>query len=510
MLKKKINAIYSCCTTKPWLDVSEKLLDELNIIPKYFISWDDGDIEVPKKYPNCFFQNIRAAWNGKGFPELDYKYPLDEKFLKSVSYEKVIAIKMMDRLDLNRYSFNYSDRQTYFYYLLKIWLVILDHYKIDIVISPNVPHRVFDYVLYVAAKVKNLEVVMFQELTSFNNLTSIVIDDIDQTPNYLKNEIKNLEISGTPSKEILDIISLVQSNYKISEAFYMKNLNKKLSKNYYLEIIRNIFKRITKPNYTNDSLFDSHKSSHIFENIMPFEKKGPRYRYLFERYKNFSYIKNLKNLYKSLTTKNFSKKYIFVAFHYQPEATSMPTGGIFANQELIINLLDSFLDKDIDIIVKEHKQQFNIYSQSASGRGINFYKNIMNISSRVKFVDVNHDPFDLIDKALATATISSTIGWESVIRGTPSLIFGRAWYEDMVGVYKIKTIENLKDNWREILNIKNNINKNEILSYHSKIERFLVNGKYGQNMVKSILADDQTINNIFNGVKNHLIKKNFI
>ena len=510
MLKKKINAIYSCCITNRWLDVSEKLLKELNIIPKYFISWDDGNIKVPRKFPNCFFQNIRDAWNGKGFPELDYKYPLDEKLLKSISYEKVIAIKMMDRLDLNRYSFNFSDRQTFFYYLLKRWLVILEHYNIDIVISPNVPHRVFDYVLYLAAKIKNLEVVMFQELTSFNNLTSIVIDDIDQTPIYLKNEINNLEISGTPSKEIVDKINLVESNYKFSEPFYMKNVNKSLSKNYYSETIKNIFRRIIKRNYTNDSLFNSHKSTHIFENIMPYEKKGPRYRYLFERYKNFSYINNLKNLYKSLTSKNFSKKYVFVALHYQPEQTSTPTGGIFTNQELIINLLDSFLDKDTDIIVKEHRNQFNIYSESASGRSINFYKNIMNISNRVKFVDINYDPFDLIDNSLATATISSTIGWESVIRGTPSLIFGRAWYEDMVGIYKIKTIENLRDNWQEILSIKNNIKKKEILAYHSKIENFLVCGKYSQNIVKSTLADDQTIKNIFNGVKNHLIKKNFI
>jgi hypothetical protein len=80
----------------------------------------------------------------------------------------------------------------------------------------------------------------------------------------------------------------------------------------------------------------------------------------------------------------------------------------------------------------------------------------------------------------------------------------------MVGIYKIKTIENLRDNWQEILSIKNNIKKKEILAYHSKIEKFLVSGKYSQNMVKSTLTDHQTIKNIFNGIKNHLVKKNFI
>ena len=482
---------------------------ELNITPSYFVGWDDGEFNIPNKYSECFFQNIREAWKGKGFPNLDYKYPLDEKILKSISFEKNIAIKMMDRIDLNRYSFNFSDRQSFFYYLLKRWFVILDHYKIDIIISPNVPHRVFDYVLYIAAKLKNIEVVMFQE-TSFANLTSIIIDDVNQTPQYLKNEIKIQKNSSSPSNSVLSMMKIVKGNYKTSEPYYMRDIKKISSLKHYYLTFENIWRRLLKRNYTNDSLFHSHKSSHIFENIMPYEKKGTRLKYLIERLKNFLYIKKLENSYNSLITKNLNQKYIFVALHYQPEETTTPTGGIFTNQELIINLLDSFLEKDIAIVVKEHKSQFYIYSESATGRSPNFYKNILNISSRVKFVDANSDPFELIDRAIATVTVSSTVGWESVIRGTPSLIFGRAWYEDMKGVYKIKSIEDLRNNWKMVINDKNNLSEKDIMSYHSNLEKFLIYGKHSQSKLKPYLNDNDQNLNIFNGIKNHLIKKGFL
>ena len=176
----------------------------------------------------------------------------------------------------------------------------------------------------------------------------------------------------------------------------MRDIKKTSSLKHYYLTFENILRRLLKRNYTNDSLFHSHKSSHIFENIMPYEKKGPRLKYLIERLKNFIHQK-LENSYNSLITKNLNQKYI--ALHYQPEETTTPTGGIFTNQELIVNLLDSFLEKDIAIVVKEHKSQFYIYS-GATGRSPNFYKNILNISSRVKFVDANSDPFELIDRAI--------------------------------------------------------------------------------------------------------------
>lgn len=502
-LSKDFNVLYTCCIKNPWLDIIEKLDSELGITPRYFIGWDDGSIEIQEKYTDCFFQVIEDAWEGRGFPDLDYTYPIDEELLKSISFEQNIAIKMMDRLDLDRYSFNFSDRQSFFYYLLKKWLVILDKYEIDLIISPSVPHRVFDYILYIAAKIKKIEFIMFQ-MTPFGD-SSFIIDDIDKTPQYLKDIIKNKDKSVPLREDIRIRIEQVTGEYAGAIPDYMKAQSKMLkNNNIFIKLGKKIKTLVSKPSI----LFEKNTTYHVSKDNMPYANKELKYKYLLKKYKNKLFLKKLQKSYNAIVTNNYSKKYVFVALHYQPEETSTPTGGVFSDQELIVNLLDAFLDKDIDIVIKEHKTQFHPSYEGATGRSSSFYSNILKISNRVKFVSVESDPFGLIDNAIATVTISGTIGWESAIRGTPSLVFGRAWYEDMVGVYKIKTIEDLTSNWNSIINDKNNISKEDLYDYHRKLQNFLIDAPHYKAFVgKTNRRNDENIENIFNGIKNHLKEK---
>lgn len=500
------NTLYNCCIAEPWLNVIDRLNDELNLNPKYFIGWDDESIKIKDKYNDCFFQVIEDAWDGKGFPKLDYSYSLDEELLKSVAFEQNIAIKMMDRLDLDRYSFNFSNRTSFFYFLLKKWLVILEKYEIELIISPSIPHRVFDYILYIAAKLKNVEFLMFQ-MTPFGD-SSFIIDDVNQTPNYLKKAISSVVDNKFIREDIKGRIEQVTGDYSNATPDYMKKQSQMLKRS---SNISNVINKVKILLSNPTMLFEESKTYHVSKNSMPYEKKELKYKFLLKKYKNKVYLNKLKESYETIVTSKYSKKYVFVALHYQPEETSTPTGGIYTEQELIINLLDSFLDKDIDIVIKEHKTQFHPNYEGATGRSINFYQNILNISTRVKFVSVDTNPFDLIDNAIAVATISGTIGWESVIRGIPSLVFGRAWYEDMIGVYKIKSINDLKNNWNSIIEDKNNISKDIIYDYHKKLQEFFIDAPHYKAFIgKSDRSDEENIDNIFNGIKNHLIQKEII
>jgi capsule polysaccharide modification protein KpsS len=120
---------------------------------------------------------------------------------------------------------------------------------------------------------------------------------------------------------------------------------------------------------------------------------------------------------------------------------------------------------------------------------------------------VDENPFYLIDNAVATVTVSGTIGWESVIRGTPTIIFGRAWYEDMIGVFKIKSKRDLQDNWSTILDLKNNIMMDDILDYHKKLQNYLISAPHYKAFVGKVARSDiENTNNIYNGICNHLTK----
>ena len=76
-------------------------------------------------------------------------------------------------------------------------------------------------------------------------------------------------------------------------------------------------------------------------------------------------------------------------------------------------------------------------------------------------------------------------------------------------MYKIKSIEDLRNNWKMIINDKNNLSEKDIMSYHSNLEKFLIYGNTAKVSLKPYLNDNDQNLNIFNGIKNHLIKKRF-
>jgi capsule polysaccharide export protein KpsC/LpsZ len=53
----------------------------------------------------------------------------------------------------------------------------------------------------------------------------------------------------------------------------------------------------------------------------------------------------------------------------------------------------------------------------------------------VELVPLAYTSFDFIDQAVAVATVTGTAGWESVLRGVPSIVFGNAWYKECHGVF---------------------------------------------------------------------------
>jgi len=509
MEQKITYAIYSCCKSSPWADVVKKLDQELNIKPSYYIGWRDDDIhDIRRAYKSCFYQTIQNAWKGIGFPSLNYKLGLDEKLLRNIAFEELVAIQMMDRLDADGNDFSFSDRKAFFYDLLKYWLVIIDEYDIELVISPSIPHRVFDYALYVAARTKRIEIIMFQ-MTPFKD-SSFIIDDIEHTPSYFKKNLYLSEESIKLREDIEQRISVTKGNYQLAEPDYMQKQQESAKSTCWFSFSMILKKTI---NIVRHPLIlgidaDTYK---VKKKLSPSKSKLTKLKSSYIEYKKRQYLKGLKKEYARLCAEVSGKKYVFVALHYQPEETSCPTGGSFSDQQLIIGVLDGFLDDTYEIIVKEHKTQFHADFEGATARTKNFYQNILKISNRVKFVDIEKDPFKLIAGAVATVTISGTIGWESVIRGTPTLVFGRAWYEDMAGVFKIKSKLDLVQSWELILNSKNNIDENKVLDFHKGLQKYLINAEhYSAFSGKVERTAENNCLNIYNGINNHLNKVGFL
>jgi len=507
MNHKTYNTLYNCCISNPWLKVVEKLDEELNLNPVYFIGWDDGSHKITEKYEKCFFHQVDKAWLGMGFPDIKYNFDISEELIQSISFEKSLAIKMMDRFDLGRGNFSYTNREIFFYQLLKYWLTIVEEYDINIIISPSVPHRVFDYVLYIVAKIKNINFLMFQ-MTPFTD-SSFLLDDIQQTPKYLKTYMQD-NIAQEPLHEhIQQRLNQVRGEYKDAiPSFMIEQQNRLNSQNF----IKNNVLRIKNFIHNPIQYFDKDDSYYVIEkDSIPSNKKDLQYHKKIKKHSNKNFLNNLKKDYESFSIEpNYNQKYLFLALHYQPEETTMPTGGLFSSQELIVELLNNFLDDDYFIYIKEHKTQFDSNAQGAMGRHKDYYKNILSISNRIKFITLKTEPFKLIDNAVATVTISGTVGWESAIRGTPTIIFGRAWYEDMPGIFKVKSIKDIHNNWKDILHLKGNISTQSIDNYHQNIQNFFIDAAHYKAFVNKVdRTEKENALNIVNGISKHLNQINF-
>tara|TARA_R100001440_G_scaffold10656_7_gene19457 strand:- start:28615 stop:30078 length:1464 start_codon:yes stop_codon:yes gene_type:complete len=476
-------------TSEPWIEVAKELRINYNIHPTYIIHWAKESLAFEKAFPDTHRCSIEKAWKGLCFSEALNRTSLDEPTLNSIAKYELVGIKMMDRLDPTRESFSFSERQHFFRELVMQWLAVIRNNDIRLVISPSIPHRVFDYALYVAAKMESIDFYMFQ-MVPFGSRT-IMIEDIDSMGVLSSEETKDKSLKFEVDKKI----NLIRGDYEEAIPSYMVRQEVENSRNI-KKNITSVFRRIKSVK----RFFGSSPNTYWVEKEKsPQDSKYNWFNFYLLKIKQKRYLQKLKNQYESLTQKvDGNESYVLVALHYQPEETSCPTGGVFMNQELIVKMLVEALSNECCIYVKEHKSQFYSSMEGAVGRDLSFYQKLLKISPRVKLVSANDNPFHLIDNALCVCTISGTIGWESALRGTPALHFGRAWYEGMPLTYKVKSLADLTMALQAIENEKNA--DNDILSsqynFHYRLATRFIHAKhYKANLKNSdIQIKDSVIN----------------
>jgi hypothetical protein len=339
--------------------------------------------------------------------------------------------------------------------------------NIELIIAPSIPHRVFDYALYVAADILNIKFLTFK-MTVWPGYI-IPMFDIHKIPSFKKNS------SSVIDEEIINYYDKVNSSYDIAEPKYMKRQASEDSKS--------IFRRIL--NYIGKYKFSFF--ANLFETSTTYwKKKGDRIQdsrftkaqFFVKIIKGFRFKKNLKKYYESICDSyDKGEKYVFVALHYQPEETSCPSGKIFVDQTLMVESLSKNLPDDIKIYVKEHPSQFNAKMEGQTGRNIEVYDKLRKINN-VKLISTSINSFKIIDNSLAVATLTGTVGMEALIRRKCAIVFGTAWYEKLPGILKIsqkRDLENIfinmqafKYDKQKLLQGLTDIRTGSIQAYHYK------------------------------------------
>ncbi len=148
--------------------------------------------------------------------------------------------------------------------------------------------------------------------------------------------------------------------------------------------------------------------------------------------------------YREVAIENVPQQPFVIFFlHYQPERSSLPVGQFFAQQWMAIRALSWALPSGWKLLVREHPTTwFKPLDPFVRTRTI--YADIASLlNTYVCSMDV--DTFELIDKCRAVATLTGSVGFQSLLRGKPVLAFGLAAYKDHPACFSISTFVDIDE-----------------------------------------------------------------
>lgn len=479
--------IYAATPHQNWITAAEMLEEESGLVPVY---WECPAKLKPKIEESFSEVTVHNALNAPmGVPPEDsnlespFDFPIDSEKIKDYAETKDLALKMMDRIDpgnvVRKESLGYNERVRHYNRLLSYWIKQIDQLNPDIVIFGSSPHLINDFVLYTVAKEQNIETIIFRH-TSLPE-TFYLTESIDEGPNLpQKIDSTNSEIP----QDIKSYLSRLKMDYSSGEPSYMRETDTGVglmsvvdtlkthfipsSKDRFKELIfnKNILRWTVSANikYGSDKIENSAEINWI--------------KWLYFLVKSRYYLRNLKESYNTKTSPpSFSEEYIYFPLHYQPERTTSPEGGHYVDQTIVANMLSKVASDQL-VYIKEHPSQFDPQLKGQLGRRKWQYDDLLT-HKNIRLVPVGTDPYELIDNAVAVATVTGTAGWEAINRATPAITFGSAWYRDAPGVYKIDTYSDLKESMESIRGL-NTWNRKDIEEYVQKIISASYQGKINE------------------------------
>jgi hypothetical protein len=435
-----------------WIEVVRELANRLPVTVCYWTGTVARRAAVKKHFTSAIFHDNLFAVRGE--PAFDWApsmlTPPDAHLLKKLEAYQVTAMKMMERMDPDRASFSFENRLRHYYRLVEYWYSVLQELRPDAVLMPISPHLVYDYIVYGICQVLGIPTLFFDRtgipgyvlaVSSISQANAplsaryaefLVEDDCPHLSEAMKSHLSQLE--G-------DFSSGMAPNFrlKMERLSMAPKAGGGIQRPGIVQVVRTELRAIV--GHVRTQALKAPRNYYVKRGVTPEAGKVGFFEYHFLRWLGIIRKGRLNRFYETLhRVPCGDSPYIFVALHYQPERNTVPIGGIFADQVLIVKLLAAAIPAGWRILVKEHNWQLQPFSRGQISRDEAFYIDMVNIPG-VSLVPMETPSFDLIDGSAAVATVAGSVGWEAVNRGKPALVFGEAWYQHCDGVYRISNAQ---------------------------------------------------------------------
>jgi hypothetical protein len=383
---------------------------------------------------------------------------LDPEILGYYAERQAVIMEMISRFSLGKKAGSFAQRRHYLWEMIRIWEGLFAQFKPSVVIAGSMPHRVFDYVIYLICERQNIPFVAL-EATSVPHLFYACTSIHDQSGIFAASRFKIQPDQPLmkETQEFFDYVRKAEEGYKpynlslsgLFSSYKAKNDPAKERKARFkklpqlLQIMIALARMLVKGTYntevrtrfafTPEGVFSPAPARPVREidNLLQTLKASIAVGLAEKWYK------------RNTSTYDAQKPYVYFPANFMPERSTVPDSGYFFDYTLIFSMLERAIPADWQILYKEHPRSFHKPIAADNPRDVDFFLKLKVACPRLIFLDQQEDSKALIRNAALVATASGTSGWEALARGKPAFLFGERWYGSCEGVYPIYSLDEL-------------------------------------------------------------------
>ena len=351
------------------------------------------------------------------------KYP-EAEFTRALIAEREINY-FPEYFGDERVDFKYQ--LTYLVACVEVFEEFVNEHKPDVIVSEMLT-GLADSAL---KAVCNSNSIKFLSMRSSKMTEGIIVSDRDfDMPVGFEDRVEKLRDQGVPAdleKRAKAHIEEIRSEY--SRPHYME-ITQKPFRLISMKRLRTMIKRLTTERIATNAIS-------LFQHPI----YNP-YRGALRKWNNIRVTKNNKN---NWFEEHVSEQAYFVyPIHYEPEASSSIRAYNFSDQLGVIKMISRVLPLGVRLVVKEHKG-------NQGYRNTDFYKALYYVPN-VVLVSGDYPVHSLIKNSLGIITLTSRMGWESLLLNKPVAALGDTFWTMAPGVVRI-------DGWKDIKNFVERVSR---------------------------------------------------
>lgn len=396
---------------------------------------DGGDSYDSKKYEKIDYDMCANA-RYEYCMDMNCLRPLSRELLKAMEPYEPAAVKMLCRItDFD--IFTYDEAKRFYLHHLRFWNDVFERNQINYVFLTGIPHHTHDYIIYALTKVKKIPMCILapthlphwcfvgNDLYALSERLDAAYNDDwkdNQNPVELPEDVERYYQALLRENKLEKMKVMLGSGSKKEHA---KKEKRQIMG--YVMWDKVLKRQLSRGKHGIAGLLRTGKLSAWRDAVLWMKKDAYCIHKVHHKLKNCSELKEYEKLAVMPDMEN--ERYVLFLLHLQPEATTLPQAGVFAEQELCIFLLAKVLKEyGIKLYVKEHFVQ--------PYRMRTFYEDLKN-TDNVVLISSEAESVDLLEHCVAAATPAGTVTLEAIANGKPVLVFGYGGFEHGPGIYQI-------------------------------------------------------------------------